>query len=61
MNTYPKLEEPFVFWLIRQYLPAVEYKEEEVQPINNREFYNIMGMIVLAFVALDIIFHGLPL
>ena len=60
MNTYPKLEEPFVFWLVRQYLPVVENKEEDVQPIN-REFYSIMGMIVLAVAVLDIIFHGLLL
>ena len=59
MNTYPKLEEPFVFWLIRQYLPAIDDKEEDVQPINNREFYSIMSMIILALVVLDIIFHGL--
>jgi hypothetical protein len=61
MNTYPKLEEPFAFWLVRQFLPAVEDQEEDVQPINNREFYSIMGMIVVVLLVLDIIFHGLPL
>jgi hypothetical protein len=61
MDTYPKLEEPFVFWLIRQYLPAEEDKEEDIQPINKCEFYSIMGMIVLALVVLDIIFHGLTI
>jgi hypothetical protein len=61
MNTYPKLQEPFAFWLVQQFLPAAKDLEEDVQPINNREFYSIMSMIVVVIVVLDIIFHGLPL
>ncbi len=61
MNTYPKLQEPFVFQLVRQFLPAVEDHEEDVQPISNYEFYSIMSMILAALVVLEIIFHGLPL
>jgi hypothetical protein len=60
MNTYPKLQEPFAFWLVQQFLP-IENDNEEAAPISNREFYSIMGMIVVVLVVLDIIFHGLPL
>jgi hypothetical protein len=61
MNTYPKLQEPFAFQLVRQFLAAIEDQEEDVQPISNYEFYSIMTMIVVALVLLDLIFHGLPL
>ena len=60
MNTYPKLTEPFFFWLVRQLLPAVENQEEDIQPISNREFYSIMSMIIVVLVVLGIIFHRLP-
>jgi hypothetical protein len=60
MNIYPKLSEPFFFWLARQFLPALENHEEDIQPINNREFYSIMGMIILALMVLGIIFQGSP-
>jgi hypothetical protein len=61
MNTYSKLQEPFAFQLVRQFLPAVEDLKEDIQPISNREFYSIMGMIVVVLAVLDMIFHGLPL
>ena len=60
MNTYPKLQEPFAFWLAQQFLP-IENDDEEPVPISNREFFSIMSMVVAALVVLDIIFHGLPL
>ncbi len=60
MKTYPKLQEPFAFWLIQQFLPPIEDQEEDVQPISNYEFYSVMAIIVVALVLLDLIFHGLP-
>ena len=61
MKTCPNITEPFAFQLVRQFLPAEDSHEEDIQPINNREFYSIIGMIIVALVVLDIIFHGLPL
>jgi len=58
MKTYPKLQEPFAFWLVQQFIPAVEDQEEDFQPINNLEFYSIMAMIAAALVVLKIVFHG---
>jgi hypothetical protein len=60
MNTHPKLQEPFAFWLVRQVLPNIENQEEDIQPISNREFYSMMGMIIVVLAVLNIIFHGLP-
>jgi hypothetical protein len=59
MNTYPKLQEPFAFWLVQQFLP-IENDNEEAVPISNREFCSIMGMIIVVLVVLEMIFHGLP-
>jgi hypothetical protein len=59
MRTYPKLREPFIFWLTEQFLLKV-YGNNCVQPINNYEFYSIMGIIVTGQIVLEIIFHGLP-
>jgi hypothetical protein len=61
MNKYSKLQEPFAFQLVRQLLPCEEDLKEDIQPISNREFYSIMGMIVVVLAVLDMIFHGLPL
>ncbi len=61
MNTSPKLHEPFMFWLVRQFLPPEEDRQENVQPITDREFYSTIAMIIAALLVLDIIFHGLPL
>jgi hypothetical protein len=61
MNIYPKLNEPFTFSLVKQFLPAETDQEDDVRPISDREFYGIMGMIVAALAVLEIIFHGLHL
>jgi hypothetical protein len=61
MNIYPKLHKPFAFWLANTFLPAGSNQEDDVRPISDREFYSVMGMIAAAIVALEIIFHGLPL
>lgn len=60
MNIYPKLHEPFAFWLVRQFIPAEDVCKEDIRPISDREFYGIMVMIIAALVVLDLIFHGLP-
>jgi hypothetical protein len=60
MKTYPKIHEPFAFWLTRQFLPKARYRKDNFRPINNYEFYSIMGIIVAALFVLDVIFHGLP-
>jgi hypothetical protein len=60
MNTYPKLQEPFMFWLTRQSLPVVEDQDQDVRPMTNREFYSVMGMVVGALIVLNTIFQGLP-
>ncbi len=61
MKTRPNNAEPFAFQLVRQFLPAMEDQEEEVQPISDREFYSILVMIIVALVVLYTVFHGLTL
>jgi hypothetical protein len=56
MKTYLKLQEPFAFWLVRQFLIAEEDLKEDFEPISNREFFSILSMIIAALVILKIIF-----
>jgi hypothetical protein len=57
MNTYPKLQKPFMFWLVQRFLPADNHRKVHIQPISNREFYGIMAMICIGLLALEIAFH----
>jgi hypothetical protein len=57
MNRYPKIQEPFAFWLVRQFLITEERQKEDIKPISNRELFSILSMIIAALVILRIIFQ----
>jgi hypothetical protein len=48
--------EPFAFWLIREFLTSDEDKSEDLQPIDNKEFYSVLAMLIagVAVLALTI-------
>jgi hypothetical protein len=46
----------FMFWLAQQYLPAYNNYKKQIQPINNHEFYGTLTMIIIALLALKMIF-----
>jgi hypothetical protein len=48
--------EPFIFWLIGQFLPADETPEENIQPIGNLEFYGMLTAIVIVLIVLKLFF-----
>ena len=50
------VKEPFAFWLIREFLAADEDGSEELQPIDDKEFYSVLGLLVagIAILALTI-------
>ena len=46
----------FIFWLAQQSLPAYKSHKRQIQPVNNYEFYVTLVMILIAFLALKMIF-----
>jgi hypothetical protein len=47
------VQEPFAFWLIREFLMSKTDESEELRPIDDKEFYSAMalmtaGVLVLA-------------
>jgi hypothetical protein len=61
MRSKRLVAEPFLFQLIHQLFQAEEKESDEMQPVSDREFYSIMGVIIVALVVLKIIFHRLLL
>ncbi len=59
MNSYQKLHEPFIFWLAQNFLPSIKDHEEDVPPVDSREFWGTLIIIVAALIALKIIFNGI--
>lgn len=49
MVSMMKQNEPFAFWLIRKLFGSDEVNAGEVQPMNNKEFYFWMAIIVVGF------------
>lgn len=52
-----EMQQPFVFWLIREFLVANPETDEHVQPIGNREFYIWVGLISAAVIIYGTIFR----
>jgi hypothetical protein len=48
------IQEPFAFWLIREFLTSEEDAAEELRPITNREFYSILAMLVAGVAVLGL-------
>ncbi len=48
--------EPFAFWLVRQFLSSPDEELEDLKPVDDKEFYSILGMLLagLAAIALTI-------
>lgn len=46
------IQEPFAFWLIREFMASKEDASEDLRPISNREFYSILAMLVAGVAAL---------
>ena len=48
--------EPFAFWLIREFLTSDEDASEDLKPIEDKEFYSMLGMLIagVAVLALTI-------
>ncbi len=51
-------EQPFMFWLIQELFSDDDNFEEETKPINDREFYTMMALIVGSLLAYGVIFHS---
>ena len=50
-------QQPFMFWLIREFLFSNHEIDEEVQPISNREFYVWLGLLSAAVIIYGVIFR----
>jgi hypothetical protein len=46
--------EPFVFWLIREFLATKEDASEDLQPISSKEFYSVLGMLFAGILLLAV-------
>jgi hypothetical protein len=57
MNTLKRPDGAFMFWLAQKSLPAYTSYRKQTQPINNYEFYGTLAMIIIALLALKIIFQ----
>lgn len=52
-----QIEQPFMFWLIRELFATEHAIDEEVKPISNREFYSWMGVLFAALLVYGAIFQ----
>jgi hypothetical protein len=52
-----QLEEPFMFWLIRELFATDHGVEEELKPIGNREFYVWMVLLSAALLIYGAVFR----
>ena len=46
--------QPFSFKVIRDFFPPSEESFEELQPITNREFFSVLGMLVVGLLLLAV-------
>ncbi len=46
------VQEPFAFWLIREFLASDENGLEDLQPIDDKEFYSVLAMLITGVVVL---------
>ena len=52
-----QIDQPFIFWLIREFLSTDQESNENVQPMSNREFYVWMGLLAAAVIIYGAIFR----
>ncbi len=52
-----QIEQPFMFWLIRELFATEQAIEEELKPISNREFYTWIGLISAALLVYGAVFR----
>jgi len=52
-----QIEQPFMFWLIRELFATEQGIEEELKPISNREFYTWMGLLFTALLIYGTVFR----
>jgi hypothetical protein len=48
------IPEPFAFWLIREFLTSHEYESEDLKPIDNKEFYSVLAMLIAGIAVLAV-------
>ena len=48
---------PFPFWLLEDFSSGDSFAEEELRPINDREFYTWMGLLFTAILIYGFVFH----
>jgi len=48
--------EPFAFWVIREFITSDEAASEDLKPIDSKEFYSVLAMLIagVAVLALTI-------
>ncbi|MGA7162021.1 MAG: hypothetical protein WBZ48_13550 [Bacteroidota bacterium] len=51
------IEQPFMFWLIRELFATDQVVKEEEKPISNREFYIWMGLLSAALLIYGAVFR----
>ncbi len=53
-----QIEQPFMIWMIRELFATEQgIEEEELKPINNREFYTWMGVLSVALLIYGAVFR----
>jgi hypothetical protein len=52
-----QLDQPFMFWLIRELFAAEQAIQEELTPISSREFYTWMGLLFAALLIYGAVFR----
>ena len=52
-----QIEQPFMFWLIRELFATDQNVEEELKPISNREFYTWVGLLSAALLIYGAVFR----
>ena len=52
-----RIEQPFMFWLIRELFATEQGIEEEMKPISDREFYTWMSVLFAALLVYGAIFQ----
>ncbi len=52
-----QIEQPFMFWLVRELFSTDRTVEEELKPISNREFYTWMGLLSAALLIYGAVFR----
>lgn len=46
--------EPFAFWLIREFLTSDEDELEDLRPMDNKEFFSVLAMLIAGIAVLAV-------